>query len=70
MDLDGLYQRIHAMDKDDLRKLDPICAAIGDYLAERKEPHDGAMIIPNRVLALACVDLHAEWQRQMLERYE
>jgi len=64
-DIDTLIERIIAMPEEERRYLDPIASALGDYLRRERPP---VMALPNRVIALACVDLLREWQRLELGR--
>ena len=66
MDENALYDRIKVMLQGDLEALDPICVALQDYLLRERET--GGHVMPNRVIALACVDLVKEWQQMVLSR--
>lgn len=59
-DIDSLIERIEAMSEDERQTLDPIAKALGEYLRRERPP---VMALPNRVVALACVNLLLEWQR-------
>lgn len=50
----------------DLEKLDPICAALGDYLRENP-PREGGRVLPNRIIALRCVNQLLAWEKSIWE---
>ena len=60
----ALEERVGAMTEDERRRLDDIATALDDYLVSKGGL--GTICIPNRVIALACVDLTYEWNRVML----
>ncbi len=66
MDLETLYQRIKDMPEAERLRLDPICKALDNYTA--KQPSIGGRAAPNRVIALACIDLTEMWSQQEMER--
>lgn len=65
VDESDLYDRISSMTEDERCLLDPLAKEIGDYLRRERPP---IMALPNRVIALACVDLARQWNKYMLER--
>jgi hypothetical protein len=61
-----LTARIEAMTEKERRALDPISAALEAYQREHYE--GGGRCLPNRVIALACVNLMAAWEKTLWER--
>ncbi len=64
-DEQALYDRVVKMTEEERCALDPLAKALGEYLRRERPP---IMALPNRVVALACVDLARQWNRFMLER--
>lgn len=62
--IDSLIERIEAMSEDERKALDPIAEALFHYLLREAPP---TMLLPNRIIALACVDLMRQWQSQEIE---
>jgi hypothetical protein len=65
--LGELFDRIHAMSEQDRLDLDPIARALGIYQA-KYHAERGWRISPNRVVALAAVDLLNAWEKHEWER--
>jgi len=62
-----LYERLSDMTEDEREKvLDPICAAVDGKV--KFGDHDGCWVSPNRIFALAVLDLYREWQEEVSSR--
>lgn len=66
-ELDNLFARIEAMTNADRERLDPIATALDEYV-RRSHDHFGIICVPNRVVALACVDLLLAWDGAEIAR--
>lgn len=66
-DWDAVEERIEAMTEDERLRLDGLAAALGDYM-DGSPDRLGMFCVPNRVVALACVDLLRVWDRAMVSR--
>lgn len=64
-EIGALTERIHAMHEEDRAALDPICEALRTCW-RRERP--GAMVLPNRVVALACLDLAKRFHATIMQR--
>lgn len=60
--IDALWERLESMGEDERRALDPIAYALDAYRARQRVR---GSVVPNRIIALACVDLMQEWDRVM-----
>lgn len=61
-----LVDRVAAMTEEDrIKILDPICLGLKPGSKVRCP---GARVLPNRVIALACLDLYEAWNRTIWER--
>lgn len=64
-EIQGLRERLRAMSDDDRRALDPICAALW-HCWKRERPE--IMCLPNRVVALACLELAKRFSESVLRQ--
>ena len=65
MDENALVARVADMSEDERKALDPICEALTDYLTNTST---GGFSVPNRIVALACVDIAREYYRRAITR--
>lgn len=64
-DIEAATARLHAMSEEDRLALDPICEALR-VCWKRERP--GIMTLPNRVVALACLDLAKAFHATLMQR--
>lgn len=62
----ALYNRLVKMTKADQELLDLICEALSEHTRAKGKPD--VWVLPNRIIALACVDLYEKWHQHELER--
>lgn len=63
----ALRKRVTEMSEDERLALDPICEALCGAMKEEFQRR-GVMASPNRVTALACVDLAWAWSEYVLSQ--
>ena len=61
-----LTKRVCSMSKADRERLDPVCEALRHYQDSR--PPDRGHVLPNRVAALAAVDVMQAWEKAEWDR--
>ena len=62
------YDRLHAMTDSERKDLDGVCNGLDAYLSMHRHETRGGRILPNRIIALACIDLARQWEDDMWAR--
>ncbi len=64
--ISALSERVCSMSQAERERLDPICEALRVY--QDVSPPDRGHILPNRIAALAAVDVMQDWEKSEWER--
>lgn len=66
-DVQALHKRVRQMSEDERKSLDPVCEAL-QALMQKDIERRGGYCGPNRVIALACLDLAWQWSDVMMSQ--
>lgn len=67
IETDDLYRKLDAMTEDEcIAMLDPICAVVKGVTEPL--PGQGGRVLPNRIFALAVLELYEQWNAEVMSR--